>query len=51
MLGEGLVDGDSDPLGDTLTLGEADSDDDPALGEGLSLALGETEALSLLDGD
>lgn len=49
MLDEGLREGDSDPLGDTLALGDGETDDDPALGDGLSLALGEVEALMLLD--
>lgn len=44
------MEGDSDPLGLRLALGEGETDDDPALGEGLSLALGEVDALTLLDG-
>lgn len=57
MLGEGLIDGDSEPLGLILPLGEIDADGDPALGELLALADGEREgdgeidALGLLDGD
>lgn len=50
MLGEGLIEGDSDVLGDRLALGEGETDDDPALGEGLSLELGERDRLALLDG-
>lgn len=50
-LGEGLIEGDSDSLGLILALGEGETDDEPALGEGLSLELGERDALALLDGD
>ena len=49
-LDDGLTEGDSELLGLRLALGDGETDDDPALGEGLSLALGEVEALALLEG-